>query len=67
MPSFNQTNATREDASDLITRAITCNGWSMADYDLDGILERARDMAGSWDMDQIEDLAFWEIIKNGAL
>lgn len=57
----------REDAEDLIIREITCNGWNVANYNLDAILDRAHDLAGSWDMDQIEPDAFWEIVLDNAL
>lgn len=58
---------TRTDAETFILRALSGNGEEVANYDTDGILDHARDLAGSWDMDQIENDAFWEIVKDHAL
>ena len=61
------TTITRTNAETFLLAAIDACGEEVANYDTDGILDRARDLAGSWDMEQIEADAFWEIVLDFAL
>lgn len=58
---------TRTDAETFLLLALDASGEEVANFDTDGILDRARDLAGSWDMDQIEPDAFREIVLDHAL
>lgn len=58
---------TRTDAETYLLRELDACGEEVANFDTDGILDRARDLAGSWDMDQIEPDAFWEIVLDFAM
>lgn len=58
---------TRTDAETFLLEALSNSGEEVANFDTDGILDRAHDLAGSWDMDRIEPDAFWEIVLDYAL
>ena len=55
--------ATRRDAVDAITTAIAAGDAHADDYDVDGIADRLYDLAGSWDVDQVEPEEFWAVVE----
>lgn len=61
------TTYTREDAETYLLNVLDGNGEEVANFATDDILDRAYDLAGSWDMDQIETDAFREIVLDNAL
>lgn len=58
---------TRTDAETFLLNHLDGNGEEVANFDTDGILDRAYDLAGSWDMHQIERDAFGELVLDFAL
>lgn len=58
--------ATRTDAETFLLEALEETDRNSADYNLDNIVSECYDAVGCWDIQQVDEDLFWEIIRNNA-
>lgn len=59
--------ATRTDAETFLLEALEETDRNSAEYNLDKILTECYDVVWCWDIQQVEDDLFWEIVANNMI